>query len=199
VPQHFASELFAEDEQHHCFVRRQPQTSAETDAMIRVVATQELGCIRYRGTDLVILRRLAETGEGGQCDVLPPPGVKPLQRDQVSFLSAERAEPFTGHAILERLLRYLATQPQGCKTTAVTSSEDEALASVAVSWSQDRFHRIELRAARSPGSWLLRHFGPPRFSDTIHDWLNSDEAFADVRWQTLEQLQVGSSWQRTPW
>ncbi len=199
VPRHFAPELFAEDEQHHCFVRRQPQDAAETDAMIRVVATQELGCVRYRGTDLVIQRRLAEAGEGEQCDVPPAAGVEPLHRDHVSFLAADRAEPLTGRAILDRLVSYLAKQPQAYKSTAVSSGEGETLASLAVSWFEDRFHRIELRAAHSPGSWLLRHFGPPRFSDTLHDWLNSDEAFADVRWQTLGQHEAAGSWLRTPW
>ena len=167
--------------------------------MIRVVATQELGCVRFRGTDLAIQRRLTEAGEGGQCDGPPPRGAEPLQRDHVSFLAAERAEPFTGPAILEPLVSYLAKQQQAYKTTAVASGDGEAPASVTVSWFQDRFYRIELRAARSPRSWLLRHFGPPRFSDTVHDWLNSDEAFADVRWQTLRQHEAAGSWLRTPW
>jgi hypothetical protein len=50
------------------FVRRQPETSSELDALLRVVETQELGCVRYRGSDPMILRR---AGEAAHCDVQP--------------------------------------------------------------------------------------------------------------------------------
>ena len=199
VPQHFAPELFAEDEEHHCFVRRQPQTVAETDAMIRVVATQELGCIRYRGADRETQRRLIEAGEGSQCDAPLPIGIEPLQRDHVSFLAADLLEPLSGRAVLERLVSYLAKQPQGYKATAITVDEGEAKTSLSVSWFEDRFHRVELHAAPSRGSWILRHSGPPRFSDTLHDWLNGDETFADVRWYARGKGEAAGSWQRTPW
>lgn len=71
VPQMIAPELFSEIEQDHCFVKRQPETVVETEAMLQVIAAQDLRCIRYGGSDPTIIRRLAEEGEAEQCD-LPP-------------------------------------------------------------------------------------------------------------------------------
>lgn len=48
VPQAFAPDLFGEDDLHHCYVRRQPQTPDELKRMARVLWAQELGCIRRR-------------------------------------------------------------------------------------------------------------------------------------------------------
>jgi hypothetical protein len=55
----------------HCYVKRQPQTAAELDAMIMTIRCSELSCIRYRGTDRAIHSRLVEVGEGMVCDELP--------------------------------------------------------------------------------------------------------------------------------
>lgn len=56
----------------HCFVRRQPETGAELDQMVRAIRCAELKCIRYRGTDRLIQLRLVGEGEGEICDGLPP-------------------------------------------------------------------------------------------------------------------------------
>jgi hypothetical protein len=56
----------------HCYVQQQPERPAEVDAMIRAIQCAELLCIRYRGTDKVILDRLETAGESGICDALPP-------------------------------------------------------------------------------------------------------------------------------
>jgi hypothetical protein len=55
----------------HCFVKRQPETPAEVDQMVRAIQFAELKCIRYRGTDRLLQLRLVETGEGETCDNLP--------------------------------------------------------------------------------------------------------------------------------
>jgi hypothetical protein len=63
VPEAIAPELFAYDPATHCYVKRQPESVAELEGALRVIRTQELGCVRFRGTDVVVLRRLAEAGE----------------------------------------------------------------------------------------------------------------------------------------
>lgn len=68
VPPMIAPTLFSDGDEKHCYVRRQPADEAETDAMLKVIANQELGCIRYGGADPTILRRLVDDGAGGQCD-----------------------------------------------------------------------------------------------------------------------------------
>jgi ferredoxin len=68
VPEANAPELFAYDPNGHCYVVRQPATSPEMDRMITAMAQQELGCIRYRGSDDPIVARLRSLGEGAQVD-----------------------------------------------------------------------------------------------------------------------------------
>jgi hypothetical protein len=51
-----------------CWVKRQPVSTAELEAMVETMARQELACIRYRGTNQQIVARLSELGEGAQVD-----------------------------------------------------------------------------------------------------------------------------------
>jgi hypothetical protein len=196
VPQKFAPNLFGEDEQDHCFVKRQPQTTSERDAMLRTIATQELGCIRYRGSDEAILQRLVDAGESEQCDVAPPSHIEPKRRDHATFIAIDS----TGSApsIAASLRKYLSTLER-FKCKPASSDDNVAFAALDVSWFEDRFHRVEIGPDREAGRWILRHFGPPRFSDTLHDWLTADETIADVHWQTPAQWQTGGLSQPTPW
>lgn len=193
VPQSIAPELFAENDREHCFVRRQPETTSETDAMLRVIATQELGCIRYGGADPAILRRLVEVGEGDQCDIPPPPGIKPMRRDHATFVAREHGPAWTARRILERLVAF------GTDWRTTSIHEADGSASVSVCWFEDNFHRIDAFTSNQPGRWVVRHHGPPRFSDTLHDWLAGDERFEDVRWQTKAQWATDGPSQLTPW
>src|SRR5690349_11132443 len=75
VPQWIAPELFAPLEEHdQCFVKKQPQTPEELDQMIEVMATQDLGCIRYRGRHEATIRRILEVCEADAIDPLPAVG-----------------------------------------------------------------------------------------------------------------------------
>lgn len=62
VPLAVAPLLFGEVTDHdgymHCFVKRQPETPAEHDQMLEVMASAELACIRYKGRDLEVQRKL---------------------------------------------------------------------------------------------------------------------------------------------
>ena len=194
VPQSIAPALFTENEHEHCYVRRQPGDEAETDAMLRVIATQELGCIRYGGSDPTILRRLVEGGEGDQCDEPAPRGVAPIRRDHVRFTVERRKTPWTASEILERMVAFNARW----RTTSLHEAS-AAVASVSVSWFEDNYHRIEASASNETGNWIIRHHGPPRLSDSIHDWLTQDPAFGSLRWQTREQSDADGTWTATPW
>jgi hypothetical protein len=78
VPAVTAPELFggfAEDGSvvegaEQCWVKRQPSSDADLDAMVETMARQELGCIRYSGSDPSIVSRLRNNGEAAQID--PP-------------------------------------------------------------------------------------------------------------------------------
>jgi len=54
VPWHFAPDLFGESDTG-CWVSKQPVTPDEHGRMLKVLRTQELGCIRYRGNDRNVL------------------------------------------------------------------------------------------------------------------------------------------------
>ena len=67
VPWDRAPELFGYNDEH-CWVKQQPRTEAELETMFDVMATQELGCIRYRGSDPKTLLRLTDLGKARYCD-----------------------------------------------------------------------------------------------------------------------------------
>lgn len=196
VPPSIAPALFAENEHEHehCYVQRQPANEAETDAMIRVIATQELGCIRYGGSDPTILRRLVEAGEGDQVDQPAPRGVVPIRRDHVRFAAKPRPTSWTARELLERMVAFNARW----RTTSLHERSGTS-ASVSVAWFEDDYHRIDAFISNESRVWIVRHRGPPRLSDSIHDWLVEDPAFDSVRWQTREQSESDGAWTTTPW
>jgi hypothetical protein len=67
VPWHFAPETFAEGPDV-CFVKRQPAGATELRKVLRVFRYQDLGCIRYAGTNPRIISILKKVGEGQACD-----------------------------------------------------------------------------------------------------------------------------------
>ena len=51
-----------------CWVKRQPSSHPELNAMIETMARQELGCIRYDGNDSNVVTLLRSLGHGDQVD-----------------------------------------------------------------------------------------------------------------------------------
>lgn len=72
VPVDIAPDLFSWDEQipypGHCFVSRQPANGTEVDLMVEVMKCTEVDCLRYRGDDQELRRRLVQEGHEDQCD-----------------------------------------------------------------------------------------------------------------------------------
>lgn len=73
IPESKAPNLFSSqaEESVHCYVSRQPQFASELNQMLDVMWSQEFTCIRYRGLDREIHRRLISTGNAVLCDNLP--------------------------------------------------------------------------------------------------------------------------------
>jgi hypothetical protein len=61
---------FKYDESDHCYVCKQPSSATDEDNMINAVSVSEVGCIRYAGSDLEILRKLVSVNAREQCDSL---------------------------------------------------------------------------------------------------------------------------------
>lgn len=56
-----APDLFTVDDEH-CFVKRQPRTAAELDAMVDAMDHSCVQCIRYAGRNSKIRQRLVDRG-----------------------------------------------------------------------------------------------------------------------------------------
>lgn len=192
VPDSIAPELFGGSE-HGCFVKKQPQTPGEFDAMMLVMASQELGCVRYAGSDDALLRRLAENGEGSLCDEALPRGAVEVCRNHVVFTAKPADEPWTPRRLLERLAVF-ATR---WRATAIT--DDGTTATFSMSWYKDNYHRFEALASKRPGEWLIRHHGPMGLGFTVHDWLTQDWFFESIRWQTEAEWKTDGHFRSKPW
>lgn len=70
MPSTVAPELFSYAPDGHCFVSKQPSNAIEARKMIEAFEVQDIGCIRYKGTNRVIQIKLIASGEGDQCDGL---------------------------------------------------------------------------------------------------------------------------------
>lgn len=178
---------------------RQPESPDELERMLRVIRGQDLGCIRYRGTDKQVLRRLAEAGEDGHCDVAPPKGAVRILRNHVSFAAIDSAaRDWRGAHVLEDFADDLRRRTFGYRMTPIV--QDGAEAHFSISWFEDTFHRVVIRPTRpGAGHWVVRHSFELGLSETIDDWLRASERFGDVRWYSEAQWDAGHSGQERPW
>jgi ferredoxin len=60
APEAEAPELMAHDDDHHCYFRRQPQTSEELERACLAVFVSCCGAVQYGGSDPQVLARLDE-------------------------------------------------------------------------------------------------------------------------------------------
>lgn len=71
IPVEKAPDVFAwfgEPEASHCVVAKQPITNEAVSRTLIVMCAAELQCIRYRGTDANIIRRILEMDRADLCD-----------------------------------------------------------------------------------------------------------------------------------
>jgi 4Fe-4S single cluster domain of Ferredoxin I len=199
VPEATAPEHFAYDTGRHCYVTRQPENPDELERMLHVIRGQELGCIRYRGTDPQIRRRLGDADAADQCDARLPRGVAPVLRNHVSFAAMDPAARTRRSVhVLEDFAEYLRGCPHTYRMTPIVQDGDGAHFSIC--WFEDNFHRVLVRSIRpDTGRWLVWHSFEVGLSETIDDWLKESERFGDVRWYSEAQWNAGHSGQERPW
>lgn len=196
VPFVEAPGMFAYDDKNHCYVNRQPQTESDLSRMIRTVYGAELECIRYRGEDKDVLRRLAEAGLGHLADISVS-GFKPVVRNHVSFDAVDPMNKLLSERDLatefQRHLRAQENEYVTYKFTSLSTDGEKTLFSYA--WFEDNYHTVQFSfGGESQCRWLI-------VSDTtllIHDWLVADNRFCDIRWYTEEQWKTSKNWQETP-
>jgi hypothetical protein len=112
VPQGEAPSLFADTEdENHCYVKKQPETPEEFQAMLRVLRYQEFDCVRYHGkTPKGLLSAMGETACSDEGASLHPPeqdaailaAISPIpqspaatenHRSEAAVVPARRSEP----------------------------------------------------------------------------------------------------------
>ncbi|MES3020608.1 MAG: hypothetical protein V4857_03380 [Pseudomonadota bacterium] len=70
IPTTVAPSLFSYANDGHCYVSKQPSNGQEVYQMVQAFEVQDIGCIRYKGSNRVIQIKLVAAGEGDQCDHL---------------------------------------------------------------------------------------------------------------------------------
>jgi hypothetical protein len=201
VPDDCAPGFFAWEDLH-CYVSRQPATAEELEQMLDALQSAELDCIRYRGDDVAILRRLTENGLGECCDLPPPQGASPIVRTHVAFrLSAVWRDP--ARALAADFRDHLRRQNVDRTYRSYRVKPTWRSSVVQFSWFRD-FHTVWFsRAEGRPERWLAHHgserkLGGRAVSRVLHDWLSGSPRYADVRGFTADQWRAGEEGAERP-
>jgi hypothetical protein len=179
VPKFFAKENFASTPDHQCYVSRQPETESELEGMLEVIRNAELACIRYAGSDVRILQRLADAEASGECDNPLRIPIRGVHRTHVSFKTRGAAQPNAVTVLSDVRSRLLPTWLNS-RATEVTTKHGST--SFSIAWYQDDFHLIELTdSPMRPGYFVLHHHGSLGLSSSIDEVLRRGE-YDDIEW-----------------
>lgn len=176
----------------HCIVKCQPETPGELDGVIVAICRAEVDCIRYRGDDREIARRIAESGHGDSCDT-PLAGTRAKLRSRVVFTSSRPDD--SPEALAERLRASLADSDWTWTDVKPIRFWDPA--TVVYAWDKGLFRRahynkIRFEAARGTDRFRasLRHGYPGAgvgLALSIHDWLMNTERVGDAHWYAADE------------
>lgn len=195
VPIDVAPAIFdwAADESQ-CIVKQQPASAREVDRILIAICSAEVDCIRYRGGDPALARRLAQAGQASNCDISPTgTDARPRLRSLVQFDSLDPDD--APRALASRLRCYLA-------------GNDNPFLRIKPSWPWSRhkvvytcdhgfgwrphYDSVRFVAGSIPGRFRarLRHGFPGAgvgLSLSIHQWLIEAERVAEPRWFAADE------------
>ena len=207
VPILAAPNNFAFDKQRHCYVRRQPETADETTQTIAAVWGAEFQCIRYRGADSDILRRLAELDLRMQCDTPPPVHITPVIRNRVTVTLAGTPRISSARDLAQTFVDYLTSSTNERTHFSVKPIQlSRTHASLEFAWNADRFHAVEFQFLNEAD--MLWHIWRPLKNDrgdrgavnVVFHWLAADPSrFADMKWYCENDWHGARQFQATPW
>lgn len=214
VPVEIAPDMFAwADADNHCFVRCQPTRADQVDRMIEAMGSAEVDCIRFRGSDLALARRIAEAGFAECCDTPPPPPAALVTRDRVSVLTvdpyleaAQAALEFRAHLEEkngeERLRlgpdlaypldqpRYLIRKPDTAASLTVTFSWDHRINR------QPHFNVVAFLKPNEAGMSFSIQLRSGFIGAThglallVHHWLESLSGLQKIVWRSAAEIRA---------
>ena len=219
VPLEEAPEVFAwTSDNGHCVVVRQPKTPESVDRVLSAIAHAEADCIRYRGTDPGIGRRLVQMGEAWACDHAPPADAEPLARTHVCFRVADgivertalrNADAFLAHCkqrVAASKQRFEQTEQRLGRTIIHDIGSDIVQtdiwrATLRCCWRPDIYHVVEFERL-SDGTWLVvTRPNDSRawiwLSRQVDAWLRAEGWLQDIRWYSAEQWRQGGPYLST--
>jgi len=197
IPFQYAPEAFEwADGESHCFVACQPRNPGAVDRMLQALWASEFACIRYRGDDEAILRRLVEMEAGGQSDE-PVPALGPVERDIALFRSSRPDD--TARNIAERFGAYLRRSSEWPRYS-VRKRRPWRPATVVFSWTEGvlrpaRYHRVRFSALPEPGRFKLRLQAGSALRGAalaLHEWLRDEERAEDIGWIAAKHERTGA-------
>ena len=188
----------------HCFVKQQPQSDEETYNAIRAVWAADVECLRYRGHDPDIQRRLVQIGRADSCDHPLPTYAIPILRNHVTFTTDFANEAWD---VAIALMDYLLSMNTEHLKNKVTQPRREGrVFKIDISWSEDKFLTMTIdRGEAATDRWLIHHsetweLASVGLSLVLDDWLRDDPRFSDLRWYTSDAWEVGDDdWQELPY
>lgn len=144
VPLNEAPDVFdwaGEPDRSHCVVVRQPLTTAAVNRTLNAMHAAEVDCIRYRGVDAEITRRIVEMGSRDQCDreigIDAVPTVRCHARVRFTSGSVESAK-----ALAEQFLSDVIDEGSRFKGRVRAGMIKDRRASAHLAWFQDVYHEI---------------------------------------------------------
>lgn len=198
VPENVAPDIFGwASDGGHCVVKRQPLERGEIDRTLVALCSAEVDCIRYRGDDPALARRIAEAGHALSCDAVPA-GAGTRLRTRVAFTARPGDDP---RALAARLRASLTES--GGPWTKVKPARLWSRDLVVYAWDRGimwraYYNKVRFAAGDAPGRFRasLRHGFPGAgvaLALAIHDWLTAVEGVADARWYS-----AGEDWDKDP-
>lgn len=210
IPEAEAPDHFTFDDDHHCYVKRQPSTPQETDRVLQAISAVELNCIRYRGSDPAIFVRLGAMGEPALCDFPPAEGVPVILRNHVAFVSIDRRPVAIDQIVADFRSFWMQGRTQEFhglqrRLRGPRRGLWRREAWFEIAWHEDRYHRISLSHIDQDRSRVLMFHSPREtitsrgISSTLEEWLVQSSCFGEQQWFTAEEWarRIGGS--PTPW
>jgi hypothetical protein len=188
VYEHHAPDLIDFDETDlHCFVAKQPTDENELYQAIKITWASEVECIRYRGQNPHVLKRLAEAGVADCCDQKHLiQEIKPLLRNHVTFECPQLQSQLE---VADQFKKYILGQNNEYVRYKVSKiSLHKSSATFSFSWYEDNYYSVWFNRTEPENTWHIFHsldcekMGSRGVSLQIDEWLRGSEDVRNIKW-----------------